>query len=40
MGQARSAEARAMWVPVLLTLALLLGFGLAWNFGRRGGQDT
>ena len=40
MGQARSAEARAMWVPVLLTLALLLGFGLAWNLGRRGGQDT
>ena len=36
----RSDEARAMWIPILLTLALVLGFGLAWNFGRRGGRDT
>ncbi len=38
--QARSAEARSMWVPVLLTLALVLGFGLAWNLGRRGGDES
>ena len=36
----RADEVRAMWIPILLTLALVLGFGLAWNFGRRGGKDT
>jgi hypothetical protein len=36
----RADEARAMWIPILLTLALVLGFGLAWNLGRRGGRET